>query len=399
MIRSGSVTVLGRTAGDPWLRREVGYTTQAPSVYLDLTVTENLRYFAALFGRGGQQIPAPEALAGGDAAGRELQRDQIAVVGSCSDASMGVVTSHSSAVRRPLDMSDPGGTRLAAAEFEELRPRLVGVAYALLGTLAEAEDAVQEAWIRLQRSDLEAIHDLTGWLIATTSRIALDMLRSARVRREAYVGPWLPEPIETAPDPADSVTLADAVSWAMLVVLETLSPAERAAFVLHDVFGMTFEEIGRALGRTPAACRKLASRARGHVEERQPRFDVDPRLHREVVDAFGRATASGDLDGLLSLLDPNAVLTSDGGGVARALPRPIHGALEIAEFLAGIGARQPGLAMRSSTVNGTPALLIFQQGQVGSVLALGIRDGRVVTIDAIRNPHKFNGMRPQIANE
>ncbi|MGY1763385.1 RNA polymerase sigma factor SigJ [Geodermatophilus sp. SYSU D00779] len=292
-------------------------------------------------------------------------------------------------------MWEPGTTRSAeeaAAVFEELRPRLLGVAYGLLGTLAEAEDAVQEAWIRLQRSDLEAIRDITGWLVTTTSRIALDVLRSARSRRETYVGPWLPEPVETAPDPADSVSLADSLSWAMLVVLETLSPAERAAFVLHDVFGLSFDEIGRALGRAPAACRKLASRARQHVEARQPRFDVDPEVHREVVAAFGRATASGDIGGLLGLLDPDAVMTSDGGGVARALPRPVHGARQIAEFLAGIGTR-PGLTMRPSAVNGGPALLVFEQRRLSSVLVLGIRDGRITTIDAIRNPHKFHGLR------
>lgn len=281
----------------------------------------------------------------------------------------------------------------AVAEFEELRPRLLGVAYGLLGTLAEAEDVVQEAWVRLQRSDLDAIRDLTGWLVATTSRVALDMLRLARTRRETYVGPWLPEPIETVADPADTVSLTDAVSWAMLVVLETLSPAERAAFVLHDVFGLPFDEVGPALGRTPAACRKLASRARDHVEARQPRFDVDPQAHREVVEVFARATVSGDMEGLLRKLDPDAVLTSDGGGVAHALPQPIHGAAEIAQFLAGIGASQSGMAVRSSVVNGTPALLIFEQGQIGSVLALGIRDGRITTIDAIRNPHKFHGLR------
>ncbi len=296
-------------------------------------------------------------------------------------------------------MNEIERTRAAAAELEELRPRLVGVAYGLLGTLAEAEDAVQEAWIRLQRSDLAAIDDLTGWLVTTTSRIALDTLRSARVRREEYIGPWLPEPVETAPDPADSVSLVDALSWAMLVVLETLSPAERAAFVLHDVFGLTFDEVGQALGRTPPACRKLASRARAHVEERQPRFDVDPRAHREVVDAFGRATATGDLEGLLSLLDPDAVLTSDGGGVAQALPAPVHGAREIARFLTELVTRQPGLTLRPSTVNATPALLVFQDGRIGSVLALGVRAGRVVTIDAVRNPHKFHGLRPRVAGE
>ncbi|KPC75334.1 siderophore-interacting protein, partial [Thermoactinomyces vulgaris] len=133
-----------------------------------------------------------------------------------------------------------------------MRPRLFGVAYGLLGSVAEAEDVVQDAWIRLQRTDVDEIEDLTGWLVTTTSRLALDVLRAARTRREAYVGPWLPEPVETAPDPADSVSLADSMSWAMLVVLETLSPAERAAFVLHDVFGLSFDEVGTALGRTPA---------------------------------------------------------------------------------------------------------------------------------------------------
>jgi RNA polymerase sigma-70 factor, ECF subfamily len=293
-------------------------------------------------------------------------------------------------------MSDPDTTRSAqeaAAVFEELRPRLIGVAYGLLGSLAEAEDVVQEAWIRLQRSDLDSVRDLTGWLVTTTSRIALDVLKAARTRRETYVGPWLPEPVETAPDPADSVSLADSLSWAMLVVLETLSPAERAAFVLHDVFGLSFDDIAQALGRAPAACRKLASRARTHVQARQPRFDVDPEAHREVVTAFGRATASGDLEGLLRLLAPDAVLTSDGGGVAQALPRPVRGAPEIATFLAAIGTRGPGLTMRSSAVNGSPSLLVFQQGQLTTVLALGIRDGRIATIDAIRNPHKFHGLR------
>jgi RNA polymerase sigma-70 factor (ECF subfamily) len=287
----------------------------------------------------------------------------------------------------------------AAATFEELRPRLIGVAYAILGTLAEAEDAVQEAWIRLQRSDLEEIHNLSGWLVTTTSRIALDVLRSARIRREEYVGPWLPEPVETAPGPADSVSLADAVSWAMLVVLETLSPAERAAFVLHDVFGLSFNEVGEALGRAPTACRKLASRAREHVEARQPRFDVDPKAHRDVVAAFGRAATSGDIEGLLGLLDPDAVLTSDGGGVARAAPRPIHGAQEIAKFFAGIGTSRLDLTIRSSVVNGSPALLIFDQGRITTVVALGIRDGRITTIDAVRNPQKFHGLRNLTAGD
>jgi RNA polymerase sigma-70 factor (ECF subfamily) len=298
-------------------------------------------------------------------------------------------------------MDDPLATRSAedaAAVFEELRPRLIGVAYSLIGSLAEAEDAVQDAWVRLQRSDLADIRDLTGWLVTTTSRIALDLLGSARSRRETYVGPWLPEPVETAPDPADSVGLADQLSWAMLVVLETLSPAERAAFVLHDVFGMPFPEVGQVLGRAPAACRKLASRAREHVEARQPRFDVDPAAHREVVAAFGRATASGDIDGLLGVLAPDAVFTSDGGGVVRALTRPVHGATEIATFLASVAGRA-AVDARPGAVNGSPALLIFEGGRLSSVFALGIRGGRISTVDAIRNPHKFHGLRTLTAGD
>lgn len=302
--------------------------------------------------------------------------------------------SHSETMPRPHDMQ-PTRARTAAeaaAVFEGLRPRLIGVAYGLLGTLPEAEDAVQDAWIRLQRTDLETIEDLTGWLVTTTSRLALDVLRSARHRREAYVGPWLPEPVETAPDPAEAVSLADSLSWAMLVVLETLSPAERAAFVLHDVFGLPFDELARVLGRTPAACRKLASRARTHVEERRPRFDADPEQHRDLVDAFVQATSSGDLAGLLRLLDPEAVLVSDGGGRVSAALRPIHGADKIARFLIGVDARYPDAVKRTTLVNGGLALVMTSGGRVATVTALGIRAGRITTLDLVRNPDKFHGL-------
>lgn len=280
----------------------------------------------------------------------------------------------------------------ATATFERLRPRLIGVAYGLLGSVSDAEDVVQEAWLRLERTDTEAIEDLTGWLVVTTSRLALDVLRSARSRRETYVGPWLPEPVETGADPADSVSLDESVSWAMLVVLEALSPAERAAFVLHDVFGLSFDEVGAAVGRAPAACRKLASRARAHLQARQPRFDVDPQAHREVVAAFANATTSGDLVALMRLLDPDAVLTSDGGGVVHAAPIPIRGAVEIARFFAGLDIAGLELTTRASVVNGTPALLIFERGRISTVLVLGIHAGRIATIDAVRNPKKFHGL-------
>ncbi|MER6924132.1 RNA polymerase sigma factor SigJ [Streptomyces spiralis] len=291
-------------------------------------------------------------------------------------------------------MNEPNAADEVAAVFEELRPRLVGVAYSILGTLSEAEDAVQEAWIRLHGSEVAAIEDLTGWLVTTTSRIALDGLRSARARREAYVGPWLPEPVETAPDPADSVSLADSLSWALMVVLETLSPAERAAFVLHDVFGLSFTEVGAALGRSPAACRKLASRARAHVEQRKPRFDVDPQAHQEIVGAFAEAVRTGDMAGLTRLLDPEAVLTTDGGGVVRAVLEPLRGADDIARFFARGARFAPDREFRVTRVNGGAALLMIDDGRLSAVVALTISEGRVTRIDAVRNPHKFHGLHP-----
>jgi RNA polymerase sigma-70 factor, ECF subfamily len=306
--------------------------------------------------------------------------------------------SHSVAVPRPTPVSHPaadGRPTDPATTFEELRPRLVGIAYGMLGSVAEAEDVVQEAWLRLQRTDVEAIDDLAGWLVTTTSRVALDVLRSARVRRETYVGPWLPEPVESDPDPTELVGLAESLSWAMLVILETLSPAERAAFVLHDVFGLSFPEIASTLGRSAAACRKLASRAREHIEHRKPRFDVEPQVHREVVDAFADALGTGDMDALLRLLDPGAVLTADGGGIASAVPRPIHGAAAIAQFFAAVARKYPTrLVARATVVNGSPALLQLEGDRLVGVMALGIVDGRISTIDAVRNPNKFRGLRP-----
>ena len=307
--------------------------------------------------------------------------------------------SHSAPVPRPASVSHPATAAAQATEvaatFEELRPRLVGIAYGMLGSVAEAEDVVQDAWLRLQRTDLAPIDDLAGWLVTTTSRLALDVLRSARSRRETYVGPWLPEPVETAPDPTDVAALAESLSWAMLVVLETLTPAERAAFVLHDVFGLAFPEIAAALGRTPAACRKLASRAREHIEERKPRFDVDPHAHHEVVTAFADALGTGDLHALLRLLDPAAVLTADGGGIVSAVPQPLHGAEAIAQFFAAIARNHPNRPVaRVTIVNGSPALVHFEGGRLVTVMALGIVDGRIATIDAVRNPSKFRGLRP-----
>ncbi|WP_461030933.1 RNA polymerase sigma factor SigJ, partial [Streptomyces sparsus] len=212
-----------------------------------------------------------------------------------------------------------------ARGFEEHRAHLLRVAYSTTGSLAEAEDCVQEAWLRLRTlPDPAAVRDLRAWLTTTVGRLALDALGSARARRERYVGTWLPEPlVERAPDndPADRVTLDESVSMALLIVLERLTPAERAAFLLHDVFGMPFQEVADVVGRSPAAVRQLASRARRHVEQERPRLPPTRAEQRALVAAFATACGTGDLDGLLALLDPDAVYRSDGGGRVNALSR------------------------------------------------------------------------------
>jgi RNA polymerase sigma-70 factor (ECF subfamily) len=288
----------------------------------------------------------------------------------------------------PIEELERGG---AAAEYLQARPRLVGIAHGILGDLGEAEDVAQEAWLRLCRAP-GPIDSVTAWLVVTTSRLALDAVTSARRRRETYVGPWLPEPIvepaDTAPDPADRVTLGEAVHTAVLVVLERLSPAERTAFVLHDVFGLPFAEIAEVVGRTPAAVRQLATRARRHVHDSTPRFDADPALHRQVADAFAAACEGADLAALLRLLDPDVVLTSDGGGAARAARNPVLGADRVARFLVGIGRRQP-LQLLPALVNGAPGLLLGRGGELIAAVSLSVSDGRVTALDMVLNPGKL----------
>jgi RNA polymerase sigma-70 factor (ECF subfamily) len=276
----------------------------------------------------------------------------------------------------------------AAERFARARPRLLRLAYSELGDVDEAEDVVQEAWLRLERTDAAAIENLDGWLTTVVARLALDRLRSARVRRESYVGPWLPEPVASDDDPADRVTLDESVSYALLTVLEQLSPAERTAFVLHDVFDLPFGEVAEVVGRTPEAVRQLAARARRHVKDERPRFAASRDEHERAVRAFARAVAEGDLHGLLAVLDADVVWTSDGGGRATASRRPLRGGARVARAWAAI-SRRTVQAPGEIELNGQLGLLL--QGSDGQRAALTfiVGDGRITRIDAVRNPEKL----------
>lgn len=283
-----------------------------------------------------------------------------------------------------------------AGEYDALRPRMVRVAYAILGSRAEAEDVVADCWTRLVEADRrEPVRDLTGWLTVAVARAATDVLRSARVRREEYVGPWLPEPFVVA-DPADRVTLDETVGYALLVVLESLTPAERTAFVLHDVFGMAFPEVATVVGRTPAAVRQLASRARAHLAAHAPRFEVDRGAHEEVLGRFLAAAAGGDLAALVATLDPDVVLTSDGGGVVSSARRPVLGADRSARFLVGLVTKYVAAQAEVALVlaNGLPAVAVRQEGVLTSLVLLSVAEDRVRRIDIVRAPAKLAAADP-----
>ena len=282
-----------------------------------------------------------------------------------------------------------------AAEFERHRGHLRGVAYRMLGSVSEADDAVQEAWLRLARRDPGGTDDLRGWLTVTVGRIALDQLRARRSRHETYAGTWLPEPIVTRPTaetrtaagPEEDAVLADEVGLALLVVLETLQPAERLAFVLHDVFGIAFEEIATVVDRTPGAARQLASRARRRVRAEAPDPDADLTVQRRVIDAFLGAARAGDFEGLLRLLDPDVVFRADGGGRG-FLSRPaIRGAAEVAGQAALFGRRFAGYA-RPATVNGAAGLVVEPPGLPRIVAGFTIRGHRIAAIAMNGDPAK-----------
>jgi RNA polymerase sigma-70 factor (ECF subfamily) len=285
-----------------------------------------------------------------------------------------------------------GGADPATETFVGLRNLLFTVAYEMLGSAADAEDVVQETWVRWVGVDVDSVRDPRAFLVRVTTRLALTRLRTVRRRREAYVGPWLPEPLLTAPDVAEDVELADTVSTAMLLVLETLTPTERAVFVLREVFALEYDEIAEAVDKTPVAVRQVAHRAREHVAARRPRAEVSPSATRDVLEAFKRAIDTGDLQGLLDVLAPGVVLLTDGGGVVRASRVPLVGADTVARLL---GRIPRSAACVPAEVNGQPALLIHVDGALDSVLGLRVTDGRIVELYAVRNPEKLSHMERQ----
>lgn len=291
----------------------------------------------------------------------------------------------------------------AAETFEEHRTLLISVAYRILGSAADAEDVVQETWLRWSGVDHANVRNPRAFLATTASRLALNTLRSRRNRRESYVGPWLPEPVPTgaspghplAADPAEPTLLAESVSLAFLVVLESLSPLERVAFVLHDLFGFGHDEVALAVDRSPEAVRQLTSRARRHVREQRPRSVVDAAEHARVTRAFMRAAVDGRVDALLQVLAPDVVVLTDGGAIKAAL-RPIHGADKAARFLAAISHEVSDVRWEPATLNGRSGVLVHLGDHLLGTVDLDIVDGRVETLRVQLNPAKLSAVRAAV---
>jgi RNA polymerase sigma-70 factor, ECF subfamily len=283
----------------------------------------------------------------------------------------------------------------ATEAFLAHRNLLFTVAYEMLSSAADAEDVLQETWLRWSGVDLGTVRDQRAYLVRITTRQALSRLRTLGRRKESYVGPWLPEPLLTAPDVAEDVELADSVSMAMLLVLETLTPAERAVFVLHEVFDLAYEEIAEAVGKSPAAVRQIAHRARAHVAARRPRGPVSPAQTRDALEAFRRAAETGDLQHLLDILAPDVVFLGDGGGVVQAVRTPIVGAGRVARLLAVGLPRIPAAALEPAQVNGYPALILRLNGEIDSVIAVRIDDGLITGLYAVRNPEKLSHLEQE----
>ena len=281
----------------------------------------------------------------------------------------------------------------ATEGFVAHRSLLFTVAYEMLGSAADAEDVLQETWLRWAGVDLGTVRDQRAYLVRITTRQALGRLRTLGRRKESYVGPWLPEPLLTTPDVAEDVELADSVSMAMLLVLETLTPNERAVFVLREVFDVAYDEIAEAVGKSPAAVRQIAHRARAHVAARRPRGVVSAAETRDALDAFQRAAETGDLQSLLDILAPDVVFLGDGGGVVQAVLAPVVGADKVARLLAiGLDRIAGAASLQPTQVNGFPALIIRFNDAIDTVIAVRIDDGLITGLYAVRNPEKLSHM-------
>lgn len=278
--------------------------------------------------------------------------------------------------------------------FQRHRGLLFTVAYDLLGSVADAEDVVQDTWLRWSAGDRGDVAEPKAYLVRIATRLALNRLRTLRTRRETYVGPWLPEPLLTGPDAARPVEVAEDVSMAMLVVLETLTPVERAVFVLREVFGFPYAEIATSLGRSEASVRQVAHRAREHVQARRPRFDADPGQRAEVTERFLRACFEGDLNALLEVLAPDVVMTNDGGGKVRAALRPVHGADRVARFILGIRTRGElaGFRFEAVELNGEPGFIGWVGDRVEVAALVQTANGRVTGLLSFQNPERHSGL-------
>lgn len=284
------------------------------------------------------------------------------------------------------DATDP-----ATETFIANRNLLFTVAYEMLGSAADAEDVLQETWLRWVKADLGQVNDQRAYLVRITTRQALNRLRTVKRRREAYVGSWLPEPLLTTPDVAQDVELAESVSMALMLVLETLSPMERAVFVLREAFDIGYDEIAEAVDKSPAAVRQIAHRARRHVDARRPRRVVSSNEGQAVLKSFLHAIETGDPQALLEVLAPEVVLMSDGGGIKHAALRPVTGAERVARmFAGGIGKFEDTLTAEPTMVNGNPALLVRLDGKIDGVMAIRVQDARITGLYYVRNPEKLS---------
>ncbi|MFE3445116.1 RNA polymerase sigma-70 factor [Nocardia sp. NPDC059180] len=294
-------------------------------------------------------------------------------------------------------MSDPA-TTAATETFLAHRNLLFTVAYEMLGSAADAEDVLQESWLRWVQVEVGQVSDQRAYLVRITTRQALNRLRTMKRRKEAYVGPWLPEPLLTAPDVAEDVELADSMSMALMLVLETLAPTERAVFVLREVFDVGYDEIADAVGKSQAAVRQIAHRARAHVAARRPRSAVSASQTRAAVQSFQKAMETGDPQRLLDVLAPEVVLMSDGGGVKRAAQRPVTGVDTVVRYiLSGIDKLGAALTCEPTTVNGHAALLLCVGGEVEGVMAFAVGGGRITGIYFVLNPQKLTHIDAETA--